>query len=69
LHTQSRSPAPAFPPAQQISHQDGTSPLRRLVRADPPASHSGVSSDAPLAEDLTSVFSRLAGHSSGERER
>lgn len=67
--TQSRSPAPAFPLAPKASPPTGASPLRRLVRADPPTPSIGVSNDAPLAEDLTAVFSRLAGRSSGERER
>jgi hypothetical protein len=67
--TQSRPPAPAFPVVPQGSSQVGTSPLRRLVRADPSAPHSGVSNDAPLAEDLTSVFSRLACRPNRERER
>jgi len=67
--TQSRSPAVAFPAVRQASSQVGTSPLRRLVRADPSAPHSSVSNEAPLAEDLTSVFSRLAGRPNRERER
>jgi len=67
--TQSRSPVAAFPAVPQASSQVGTSPLRRLVRADPPAPHSGVGNDAPLAEDLTSVFSRLACRPNRERER
>ena len=67
--TQPRSPAPAFPLVSEASPPTGASPLRRLVRADPPTPSIGVSNDAPLAEDLMSVFSRLAGRSSGERER
>lgn len=67
--TPSRPPAPALSPDQQTSLQVGASPLRRLVRADPPTPHSGISNDVLLAEDLTSVFSRLAGRSNRERGR
>ena len=57
----SQAPAPAFLPVLKASPRVGTSPLRRLVRAEPPTPDSSVSNDPQPAEDLSSVFSRLAG--------
>lgn len=62
-------PLPAFPSKPETSPQTGASPLRRLVRVDPPNPDNSILNDAPPAENLMSVFSRLAGRSSGERER
>lgn len=57
------SPAPAFLPVSEASSGVAASPLRRLVRAESPTPDSSVSSETQPAEDLASVFSRLAGRS------
>lgn len=56
------APASVSPPA--TSPRVGASPLRRLVRVDPPAPPDSASNDSLLDEDLASVFSRLAGRPS-----
>lgn len=58
--TPAPAPAPAFLPVSEASPRVGTSPLRRLIRAEPPILGS---KDTQPAEDLASVFFRLAGRS------
>lgn len=57
------SPATASAPVltTAVSSRVGASPLRRLARVEPSTPRDRASNDPLLAEDLSSVFSRLAG--------